>query len=235
MYCFNSRIRYSEVNQNKQLDLASIINYFQDCSTFHSEDVGVGIDYLEDSHRVWILSSWQIIVNRYPTLFETITTGTWAYDFNKVYAYRNFIMKSEQGETLAYANSIWILMDTSTGRPTKITEQDCEKYGLEPKYEMDYAPRKIALPSSWESFDAIQVLPSHIDTNNHVNNGQYIKIAENYLPTDFRIRQMRAEYRQSAVLGDNIIPKRSITNDLCTVMLSSEADKPYAVIEFQKA
>ena len=47
MYTFNSRVRYSEVDRSLSLDTASIINYFQDCSTFQSEDLGVGVEWLK--------------------------------------------------------------------------------------------------------------------------------------------------------------------------------------------
>ena len=46
MYSFESRIRYSEVDQNQELSVTGIINYLQDCSTFQSEDLNLGITYL---------------------------------------------------------------------------------------------------------------------------------------------------------------------------------------------
>lgn len=65
-YSFESYVRYSEIGEDRVLTLNSVINYFQDCSTFHSEHTGVGIDYLQEKNRVWVLSSWQIVVERYP-------------------------------------------------------------------------------------------------------------------------------------------------------------------------
>ena len=46
MYAFGSRIRYSETDSEGRLTLNALLNYFQDCSTFHSEDVGLGIGYM---------------------------------------------------------------------------------------------------------------------------------------------------------------------------------------------
>ena len=66
MYAFDSRIRYSETDSEGYLTLDALLNYFQDCSTFHSEDVGLGIGYMKEIGQVWVLSSWQIVVNRYP-------------------------------------------------------------------------------------------------------------------------------------------------------------------------
>ena len=44
MYSFDSRVRYSEVDEDRKLSLTGVINYMQDCSTFQSEDLNMGID-----------------------------------------------------------------------------------------------------------------------------------------------------------------------------------------------
>ena len=48
MYTFESRVRYSETDHRETMTLPAIVNYFQDCSTFQSEDLGVGIDYFRE-------------------------------------------------------------------------------------------------------------------------------------------------------------------------------------------
>ena len=35
VYDFTSRVRYSETDADAKLSLTGIMNYFQDCSTFH--------------------------------------------------------------------------------------------------------------------------------------------------------------------------------------------------------
>lgn len=233
MYQFKSRVRYSEVELDKKLDLSAIIDYFQDCSTFQSEDIGLGIDYLRSINRAWLLSSWQIIVNDYPELGQEITSSTWAYDFNGIYGYRNFMIENNQKEVLAYANSIWVYIDTKSGRPTRVTDDIANTYGLEEKIDMNYAPRKISFPKDMNSLAPFSVIRSNIDTNNHVNNGQYIKMAEEFLPEDFVIKQMRADYRKAARLDDLIVPKLAKTQDGYIVVLADTEDKPFTIIEFK--
>lgn len=232
MYSFTNRVRYSEVDINKQLDLAGIINYFQDCTTFQSEDLHVGIDYMNEVKRAWMLSSWQIIVNRNPIFGESITTSTWAYDFDSMFGYRNFTLTDESNEICAYANSIWILVDLDTGHPVKLDEKITSAYPLKDRIDMDYAPRKIKIPSELQEGQPIIVASSFLDTNNHVNNGQYIKIAEELLPEDFITHELRADYRTSALLGDTIIPKYTISDKECIVTLCMPNGKPYAIIQF---
>ena len=98
MYTFESRIRYSETDSRGKLTMASLINYFQDCSTFHSEDLHLGVEYLKKEHLVWVLSSWQIVVERYPWLGEKVVIGTLPYEVKGFLGYRNFAMLDEKGE-----------------------------------------------------------------------------------------------------------------------------------------
>lgn len=89
MYAFDSRIRYSETDSEGDLTLDALLNYFQDCSTFHSEDVGLGIGYMKEIGQVWVLSSWQIVVNRYPKLGEKVKIVTLPYELKVFLGYRN--------------------------------------------------------------------------------------------------------------------------------------------------
>lgn len=68
MYEFKSRVRYSEIDHRGTMTLPALINYFQDSSTFHSEAVGLGMEYLREKQKAWVLSYWQVIVERYPKL-----------------------------------------------------------------------------------------------------------------------------------------------------------------------
>lgn len=234
IYQFDSRVRYSEVDEKRDLTLNGIINYFQDCSTFQSEEIGLGIQYLAKKRRAWMLSSWQIVIDRLPKFGEKITVQTWAYGFKAFYGDRNFSLLDEQGGRIVYANSLWIYMDTESGRPTKLEKDQMEGYSLEERLEMDYAPRKIALPEKMEEKEAFSVLRHQLDTNHHVNNGQYIQMAHEFLPEGFQVYQMRAEYKKAAVLHDVIYPGVHTADGRCTVALCGADGKAYAVVEFQE-
>ena len=83
MYTFDSRIRYSEIDRSGRLSIPAVVDYFQDCSAFQSEELGVGVEYLANKKRTWILNSWQIVLERRPEECEKITVGTWGSGFDK--------------------------------------------------------------------------------------------------------------------------------------------------------
>lgn len=233
-YSFDGRIRYSEIGENGSLTLPGVLDYFQDCCTFHSESIGQGIETLKKRQRVWVLSAWQVVVERYPRMGESIVTSTWPYDFRGFLGLRNFTMDTKDGERLAWANTFWTNMDMETGFPAKLTKQDTEGYEMNEKLDMVYAPRKISIPKELKKGEAFAVQKHHLDTNHHVNNCQYVRMAEDFLPEGFKIRQMRAEYKQQARLHDVICPKVSIEEDKVTVLLNDAEEAPYAIVEFSR-
>lgn len=234
MYSFDSRVRFSEVDHTKAITLPGIINYFQDCSTFHSESLGLGIDYFAEHKRAWVLNAWQVIVKRYPKMGEPVTVSTWPTQFNGLYGLRNFLMTDENGQTAAYANSVWVYMDMAKGRPVKPLPEEIKTYGCEPALEMEYAPRKIALPKEWTKKDTFPVRKYHIDTNEHVNNCQYVQMALEVLDEEKSIRQARVEYKKSAVCKDIIYPRTARDEGRTVVELCDAAGKPYAVVELKE-
>lgn len=236
MYSMENRVRYSEVDYRQNMTFAALLNYFQDCCTFQSEDLGIGLEFLEELHEAWVLISWQVVLLRKPRLGEKIKVNTWPYDFGGFYGYRNFTMTDEKGETVAYANSVWAFVDMISGRPMKIAPEMLAVYHKEPKYPMEYANRKIKTPKEVEAAEPFAVHASQIDTNQHVNNEKYIEIAQEYLPGGFEIGQMRAEYRKSAVLGDILFPyiHKDEAESVITVLLTDAEVKPFAIVEFSR-
>lgn len=89
----------------------AVIDYMQDCTNFQSEDLGAGLGYHKERGLMWVLNSWQVVMERYPAMGEKITVGTQAYAYEKMFGYRNFLITDSSGESIAKANSIWVLMD----------------------------------------------------------------------------------------------------------------------------
>ena len=202
MYEYDSRVRLTEVDPDRRMTLTGILNAFQDCSTFHSEDLGVGMDYLEQRERMWVLRSWRIVVLRRPALAERIRIGTWPYEFGRMTGKRNFRLLDRDGELAAYADTTWVLMDTRRMRPALVDEELCRAYQLDPAFPGTGKEEKIRIPKEMEEREAFPIRVWHLDVNHHVNNGQYVQLAGEYLPEGFTVRRMRAEYHRSAVLGD---------------------------------
>ena len=251
MYSFKSRVRYSELAADKRLSLVSIINYFQDCCTFEAEDKEVGLQWLNDHHTSWMLTNWQIHILRRPEFCEDIEIITWASGFKFFIGRRSFLIRSISGEPLVYALSDWAYVNVVENRPEKdVPAKELEVYGLDVPIEKRFS--EFGIPVSEEqqilkgkidtSFmkdidisgvsNSIVVSGEHLDTNNHVNNAQYVAIAAAQLPADYKTNIFRAEYKMQSKLGDVLYPVVKTTDEGYIVVLNDEAGNAKLVCEF---
>ena len=229
-YYYDNRVRYSETNSDGKLNISSIVNYFQDTTTFHSESLGVGISFMNERNMAWVLNSWQIIIDEDIDFGESIRVGTVPYDFKSMYGYRNFWIENND-KVVVKANSIWVLLDTVTGMPVKVTDEIASAYPIGEKLDMNYGERKIKIVGEGIEKEAFRIKKYHIDTNGHVNNAQYIQFAEEYLPQDFKIRMIRAEYKKAAKYGNIIVPVVYLDEKKLTVSLNDQEGNIYAIVE----
>jgi acyl-ACP thioesterase len=239
MYTFDSRIRYSEVDKNATLTIESLINYFQDCSTFQTQDGPASMEYLMEKGLAWVLNFWDIEIKRLPKLCEHVTLGTIPYEIKGFFGLRNFFMDTDAGERLAVANSVCTLYDFVKGVPAKVTQEIIDAYPLDPRLDMEYSARKIALPKDVPAVPAKEIIirEHHLDTNNHVNNGQYVRMAMGCIPEEHgTITRIRVEYKKQTKLGDVLHPEVMTVskndNLSYTINLKNADSQSVCVVEF---
>ena len=235
MYQFESRVRYSEVDSERHLTLPAVMDYLQDCCTFQSEDMNIGVEYLAEQKQAWVLSSWEIKIRRYPVMGEKICVETWPYAFKGFYGYRNFRITNGQGEELVLANSVWVYMDTATMRPVRIAKEVQDAYipVMDEAIQYEWADRKIRIEGTPVEKEPVLVQRFHIDTNHHMNNGKYILVAEEYLPENFKTESIRVEYKKAAVIGNMLYPEVYEQQNGVTIVLADEQKVPYAIMQFR--
>ena len=234
MFKFESKVRYSEVDETGHLGVSRIIDYFQDCSNLQSDSLGVGREYLEERHLAWVLSFWQVVIHRRPKQGEQIFAGTFPYEFKGFMGMRNFLLEDSAGERIVSANSIWTLLDMQTGRPVKAGPEIVGQYPVEERLPMDYAGRKVAIPEEGVTLAPFKVGREHIDTNHHMNNAKYVAVAMNYVPYHFEVKELRIEYKKQAYPGDEIYPFVASIEGGLAISLRDAEGNPYVNMHFLK-
>lgn len=234
MYSYHDRASYSRIDKDGLLGISDIVNSMQDCCLFHSQDVGHSAIDLLKKNRAWLVSSWHVVFKRRPTMGEYFTVHTWPYKFRGIFGCRNFLMETEDKEVLAYADSRWFYFDPSTGTPVRVDQDEIDAYPTEPPYEMEYSSRKVSCPDNLTLVEEIPVCENYLDTNNHVNNGQYIRLAANVLPIGFEVSEFRAEFRLAAKMGDTLYIRTASDEDKFYVIFTDADGEPYFLSEFMK-
>lgn len=239
MFSFDTKVRYSELNELGLVRPEAIVNFLQDCTTYHSNSVGADFEFFKREQKLWVLNSWQIEVKEQLKQDEEITVCTWPYDFSGAYGHRNFVIKDKSGKHLVEANTLWVFADMVTGRPIKLTEEYTKFYELSEKLDMNYMDRKVKVPVDviGREMEPITIKKAYIDTNGHVNNGRYVECAAEYIPVGAQVKRIRAEYKMQAKYGKMFYPvvyeaEGEENSKLITVLLNDENGKTYASVEF---
>lgn len=231
MFEFESKIRYSEVDYRGKLNLLGMVNYFQDCSTMQSEGIGAGIEVLHDKNLVWVLSTWNIEVKRFPNMDEEIVIGTFPYAFRNYFGMRNYYMKTKDGEILAMADSMWTLLNYKESSIATVPEELRALYPPEQKLPMEYYKGRIKVPETLKPAAPIPIQYHHLDANMHVNNGRYVEMALDNIPTKDYTR-LRVEYRKMALGKDILTPFIGEDNDSYIVVLQNSDGENCTVLSF---
>lgn len=232
MYTYEMNVGYSAMDASLHMTVPAILDCFQDAAIFEAENGRVTVGYLYSRHIAWLLSSWQIVIDRRPKLNERIRVMTSPYDFKGFLGYRNFMMTGEDGAIIVRAASIWTLVDTEKLCPAKPTRELQDGYELGEKLAMEYAPRKITLLGDGEEQERFRVRKYQIDSNQHMNNVEYVKLAMETLPENAAIRELRAEYKKAALCGDELTAVVIGAEGKQQVVLRDTEGGIYAVVEF---
>ncbi|MCR4786981.1 MAG: acyl-[acyl-carrier-protein] thioesterase [Lachnospiraceae bacterium] len=233
MFTFDSIVRYSEVDHREKLNILGVLNYFQDCSTLQSESLGAGVKALHDKNLVWVISTWQIDVLRYPELGEKITIGTFPYKFKGFFGMRNFLIKDQKGDTVAMGDTLWTLLDYKEGKPARVTEDVLKGFVMEEPLPMEKTRGKIMIPDDIRACDPIKVRQHHLDANMHVNNGKYVEMIMDELGfTD--PKRLRVEYRKQERLDEILTPYIYEDEEKTVAMIKDSSGETSTVMEFTK-
>jgi medium-chain acyl-[acyl-carrier-protein] hydrolase len=237
MYSFENRVRYSECDEHGRLGVVPMINYLQDCSTFHCEDVGEGIKELGRQGLGWILAAWQIEVDRLPEYAEQVTISTWCYEMKRLHAMRNFQITDASGAPCVRAESQWFLYDLNENKVIRIPDEQHVYIEDTPRLDMPKLARKLKCEGEGTPCSPILVSEQHLDTNKHVNNAQYVLMAIDALSEqgiEAPLERLSVQYRNMARLGDTVTPLVHECEGGNDVELNDSEGNTYAVVRFQE-
>jgi acyl-ACP thioesterase len=147
----------------------------------------LGVDFTENgSHLYWVLYRLGLHFHRRPRWGETITVTTWPSRIVRLYAMREFVVYTDEGELLLNASSAWIVLDAGNGRPVRPESRLSREWAVDEvpltiptgKLPTIERPEQLYRESSWDG-----VRPSDTDRNAHVNNARYIQWLSDRAPT----------------------------------------------------
>lgn len=201
-------IHYYEVDYKKRASMTSIMNYFCDIATKQSEDMNIGLKYMEENKMAWVLYKWDINIKRYPVYGDVINVTTNPKCLEKFYAYRHFEVINSKGEKIIDALSQWLLMDTEKRKLKKIPQKLFECYDSKELKSEDIKIPKVSKIKKVDNDKVFNVRYSDIDTNGHVNNAKYVSWIIETMPLEivlnYTLKNLNMTYKKETVYKDKV-------------------------------
>ena len=201
-------IHFYEIDYSRKVLMTSIINFLGDIAIKQSDDLGIGLEWLIQKNLAWVIYKWDIKMIRYPKMNEKITVRTWPYSLRKFYAYRQYDILDSEGNVVCTADSIWFLIDIIKRKPTKISDEMYEAYGIDKDSNQTIDFGKIEAPQEIHESKYFNVRYSDIDTNRHVNNAKYIDWCIETVPIDvvlkYSLKNIKVIYEKETNYGERI-------------------------------
>ncbi|MBR0036045.1 MAG: hypothetical protein IJP70_00225 [Bacteroidales bacterium] len=232
MYSINYKITTSTCDSEGKLKLYSALQMMQDCSEWWIDSEPGVKRYFEEQNMAQLLATRQVEIVRVPSYKEELTVTTTIYDMKPMFGFRNTFIYDAEGKPCYKTWSMGAFVDKSTGKLKRIDAATIASMNLEPQLDLDYRDRRIILPKEeGRMLEPVKVLRADIDYNKHMNNANYVRVAMELLPDDFKVKGLRVEYRVPARLGDVLVPTLyNISGGL--IVSLSVGDEVCAITEF---
>ena len=197
--------------------MPAFLMIIQEASMQNSIDLKFSILDMKEDKISWVLLRKELNITRLPCLGETIQVKTFPSGFDRILAYRDYLVFDAQGSLLATAASTWTLMDLVKRSLLRIPEK---YFHLKPPAEA------VLLPRADSRFHFEEVVYTHtytvdyfdIDWNGHVNNLVYIRMSLSALPMEWHLsHQLKSMSYQ--------IKAECLYKEFLTVQVSKQTDQ----------
>jgi acyl-ACP thioesterase len=205
----------------------------QNAAGSHAALISAASEDLKRSGQAWMLSKMRVQINRHLRLGESFEVETWPSTRLKgARAYRDFVLKDDQGRICASARSIWVIVDLASRRPVRVPEAILNLCH-DSDYEIPVVNEAwLGSPGEGSAEHRYRAYWSDADQNEHVNNVTMMRWAVDCLPLDFleehELVGAEVHYRAEASIGDEVLVrtemqglnlKQEILKDEITVAL----------------
>ena len=200
-------VRSYECGPDGRASLQTVCNYLQEAAWLGAKKNNIDLQGPKDAGLGWALIGLHLEMTRYPAWGEEMIITTWPSGKRRLLAYRDFLLQDRSGEMLGRATSAWVVFDLKKRRLQRLPEwfnqhilQESERV-LEDDFELP--------PTDLEKIDyacRFNVRLSDLDTQQHVNNVQYIvwalEAGHSFFKRGLQVSSMEVRFLSESNFGD---------------------------------
>jgi medium-chain acyl-[acyl-carrier-protein] hydrolase len=201
-------IQAPEVDAKNALKTNVLFDFMQQSASKNAEALGVGVAKMRELNLAWVLNRLILTVERYPKLGETIALSTYPVRIDKYFVYRDFQLHDSDGQQIAHAVSVWLLLDL-----VKRTMSSVPAFVHDIEYPTITHPLPPmsgkVLPLKTVDFTQKRAVSvEDVDFNDHTSNVSYVKWLVETMPLDYQnnyfLTTLDINYRAESYLNDAI-------------------------------
>ena len=201
-------IQYVDIDYKNELSDYGIIKHLQEIACLHADKCKLGLNDTKSTRLAWIILDWKIKIFYRPGWNTKINIKTWISKVDTACCYRDFKITDENGTIIAMASSRWVLLNIDLHRISKMPNELFAAAEPINKTIFDDVTEKFQEPETFENVFDYTVLRRDIDTNNHLNNLNYVVLAKQALPENIYLNetfsQIQVSYKHQCLLNDKL-------------------------------
>lgn len=181
---YSMKIPFDMSDVNGYIKIPQLILLSLQVSGMQSIELGMSDMYiLENYNLVWIITDYNMKIERLPVFDEKITIETYAKSHNRLFCYRAFNIKDEAGNTIIEMVATFVLMDRDTRKVHPVMSEITDAFDSEFSKTMLRGPRFKELEGGVEQEYRVRFYD--LDMNGHVNNSKYLDWVFEVMGADF--------------------------------------------------
>ena len=181
---YSMKIPFDMSDVNGFIKIPQLILLSLQVSGMQSIELGMSDMYiLENYNLVWIITDYNMKIDRLPVFDEKITIETYAMSHNRLFCYRAFNIKDEEGNTIIEMVATFVLMDRDTRKVHPVMSEITDAFDSEFSKTMLRGPRFKELEGGVEQEYRVRFYD--LDMNGHVNNSKYLDWVFEVMGADF--------------------------------------------------
>jgi YbgC/YbaW family acyl-CoA thioester hydrolase len=183
------RVRWGELDPSGTVSPANYLRYLIETAWDWGTAIGWGEKYSQSPDVFWVIRETEIRFQRPLRHNDVFDFTIWMLNWQRVRGTRCFeLTRKDNGEVIAQGSQHIVYMDTKTGRPTNLPEEEIEKFRLEsPRvFPFERFPKIAAVENPFVTQRQVEWMD--LDVYEHVNNVIYVNFAEEAAAQDFTAR-----------------------------------------------
>ena len=162
-----------------------LVRFSSEIAADHAAALRFGYGEMTALGVFWVLARLRLRIFRRVHVGDTVRLETWPGAFRRLFAARHFRFVAADGGEIAAASSQWMILSLSDQRPRRveIVGDRMPDTGDLPAY-FDFTSRLPSVPAEGEA-RVFPVRYSMEDVNGHLNNAQYMALAQDAVEDEF--------------------------------------------------